>query len=429
MNKLAYWLLPLALLASACMSADPASDDPALPGDHSLRGDGLSVGIDPNELPPPIELPPIEVPGDPPSDPPPSDPAPDDPPALADLDQMAQGIRDRLGGNAVGFAFALIRDGEPIRSGAEGWAKRPVDGGVAMTPTTRQMVASVTKHITAIATVRLLVQLGISVDSPIDPWLPPEWVRGYGFWGANGVTFRQLLTHHSGLNQAFNALSDSDRARWGNDWDGLEFVVANGTQPGSAYSYKNANFALLRVIIPALWKAAGNTSIQSITKYNHAMWYLAYVQDYLFEPIGANAVTCWVQPSVPNAMAYDLDDSTEAGSEVNINLYSCGGHAGIHISALELAELLHHARSDDFILTPPMRQLMDAGKLGWQNGSQPQNGLYWHGGDWYIGGGRQLHACVAKLGGVSAAVVINSRQDSGMYQCTVLRQAYTDALP
>ena len=60
--------------------------------------------------------------------------------------------------------------------------------------------------------------------------------------------------------------------------------------PGSTSAYKNANYALLRLAIPALWKATGNhPGIVQITKASVGVWYLAYVQQRIFVPSGVNS--------------------------------------------------------------------------------------------------------------------------------------------
>jgi CubicO group peptidase (beta-lactamase class C family) len=137
--------------------------------------------------------------------------------ASVDLGEMRDAIEDSMNGNAVGFGYALARNGQLKKYGGGGYARTPDDGNVAFTSKKRIEVMSVTKNLTAVGVLRLLDELDISVDEPIHPWLPDGWVRGLGFWGASGVTFRHLLSHSSGLGQAYDAMTEDEQEQWGND--------------------------------------------------------------------------------------------------------------------------------------------------------------------------------------------------------------------
>ena len=386
-------------------------------GCDTLEPDGISrrtkdyVGIEPPDRGPVIKNPTID-------------------PSVV---RMAEYIEETLSHAAVGFAYVVNEDGQLAASGAEGWARKPGEGNLPMKTTTRMNVASVTKTVTAVATLKLLEALDLSVDEPISPWLPAEWVQGQGFAGASGVTFRQLMNHTSGLNQAFNAMSKLDQKNWKNNWKGLEFIVANGTTPNSPAQYKNANYALLRVIIPALWKATGtDPGIPYINSISAGVWYVAYIQNEIFKPIGVNAVVCQPQPGFDEALGYNVTDATKPGAMSSTALADCGGHAGLHLSARDLANFMANVRYNDAILSPANRLLMDTGKLGWRGGSNGSGiaaGKYWHDGFWKLGSGRELHACVMKYpNNLEATLVINSSQTSGQSTCRILQNAYQEAV-
>ena len=120
--------------------------------------------------------------------------------------EMRQHILDALNGKATGFAYAIVKDGRLVVGEGVGKARIGRDGDLNMTRSSRLNVMSVTKTTTAVAILQLLDQLNLSVDSKIDPWLPAEWVKGLGMWGSNGLSFRHLLTHTSGLGQAYDTL-------------------------------------------------------------------------------------------------------------------------------------------------------------------------------------------------------------------------------
>jgi CubicO group peptidase (beta-lactamase class C family) len=354
--------------------------------------------------------------------------------------EMRQHILDSLTGKATGFAYAIVKDGQLVVGEGVGKARTGPDGNRNMTRSSRLNVMSVTKTTTAVAILQLLDELNLSIHSKIEPWLPSEWTKGLGFWGANGLSFRHLLTHTSGLGQYFDqlkAMNPESAESWGNDWDGLEFVVSNGAAPGSAYSYKNANYALLRIMIPALWKATGNhPGINVINEVNVGIWYLAYVQQRVFGPAGASGVTCAESNDATAALVYNASNTAAGGKLVETNppnLDGCGGHANLHLSALDLAKFMAHL-THGTLLSPGQRFLMDGFRLGWNKSSNTQGkvGIYWHGGDgkWTNGGvKREVHACVMKFpGDIQATLVVNSNITSGTYQCTVLLNAYKQAI-
>jgi CubicO group peptidase (beta-lactamase class C family) len=348
--------------------------------------------------------------------------------------KMRQSILADLTGNATGFAYAIVKGGKLSYQGGVGFARTGPDGSVAMTASHRVNVMSVTKPITAVATHQLLGELDLSVDSPVAPWLPSAFPLGDGF---DTVTFRQLLNHTSGMNQLFKSLSDADRDKWGNDWDGLKFVVSNDITPGSASSYKNANYALLRLAIPALWKATGNhPGIGQITKTSVGIWYLAYVQQRIFVPAGVQAVTCTEPKPDSAALLYDAANTAAGGKLVHIEsgpLDGCGGHANLRLSALDLARFMAYLTHGKLLNTAGTT-LMDSARLGWDKSSNSSSapGVYWHGGDgmWKSGGAnREVHTCVMKFpNDIQATLVINSTNQSGSSQCGVLLNAYKDAV-
>ena len=80
------------------------------------------------------------------------------------------------------------------------WSKMPEDTpgdpGILWASHIPMHVASVSKLITAMAMTKLLFSRNISPDAHISPWLPKYWHKGPG---VDRITFRQLLTHNSGL--------------------------------------------------------------------------------------------------------------------------------------------------------------------------------------------------------------------------------------
>ncbi len=100
-------------------------------------------------------------------------------------------------------------------------------------------VASISKQFTATAILQLARAGRLSLDEPLGRFFP----------GAPGdkapITIRQLLTHLSGLTQAYAADGVVDRAR------AARAILAGAlaSAPGAAFHYSNDNYTLLAMIV------------------------------------------------------------------------------------------------------------------------------------------------------------------------------------
>jgi len=126
-----------------------------------------------------------------------------------------------------GVAIALIRDGKVVWT--EGFG---IVNTIITKPTTSETlfeVASNSKVVTAYIALRLVDQGRLSLDEPLntylpEPWLPPSEYR-------NAVTLRQVLSHTSGLGANITLNRD------------ILFV------PGSHYYYSGIGFMYLQKVI------------------------------------------------------------------------------------------------------------------------------------------------------------------------------------
>ena len=107
--------------------------------------------------------------------------------------RVADSIDTQLKGNVVGYV-ALIGTSKAVASGLARTAADPPR--LAMGPDVMVNVASVGKMFTTIAVLKSLARQHLSIDSPISPFLPPDWVKGPG---VDTITFRELLTHQAGF--------------------------------------------------------------------------------------------------------------------------------------------------------------------------------------------------------------------------------------
>lgn len=370
------------------------------------------------------------------------------------INTMVQDIRDKLENNTTGFAFVINRRGEEVAAGAWGAARTNINSYSSMTVDTRMNVASVSKNISAIALLQLLEEKAISIDTPIGHWLPPSWIRGNGFTPPAAVgakiisgiytpteylTFRHLLQHKTGLGQLFQLLTVGEKANWGNDWDGLQYVVSLDSDPGAVKSYKNANFALIRILVAYI--IAEGTGID-ISKDNYTAIFMSHVNSVLFNPADVFQVVCYVQDQFNHARFYNFYHPDISGKLSETQGDSCGGHSNFHLSARDLAKIASASRYNNAILSDEQRALMDDNKLGWMSKS---GGIYYHGGDLYyslnhvydgptfaiapnVKHNKELHTCIMKMPfGYEASLLINSSLKSKISACGLLKSAYLAA--
>ncbi len=169
-----------------------------------------------------------------------------------------------LGSNEVaGMAVAVVRGDDVV---SRGFGVRDIGSRAPVTPETIFHLASVSKPFVATAIVSLATgresgKPALDLDAPIIEWVP-EFTLADG--RAGDVTARGLLSHSSGLPDVSDygwhdpQLGDealSDFARSLSHWK-LE------TEPGSAYSYSNAGFELLGLVLSRMTGTTFETAVR-----------------------------------------------------------------------------------------------------------------------------------------------------------------------
>ena len=289
------------------------------------------------------------------------------------MDKFEENLRASLDGATVGYVYAINLNGQLNRSGDSGFARTKIDGNVLQSASKRMNIASITKTITAVAVLQLLERRNLTIDSLIAPWLPADWVLGTG---VNSLTFKSLLTHRTGFNTAnsnfnstlsFNALRDS---------------VQTGCINPQGHLYMNMNYALFRVIIPALWKGLpGAPGITEINASSASFFYRLYIQQEIFNKLGVMNADC-VSPSAEQPTLFYTNAANTPGVDYGDWTMICGG-GGYYLSAIDLANFLANIRYNNDILSAVNRDIMRDNYIGWsENGTlNGEHGEYFnHGG-------------------------------------------------
>jgi CubicO group peptidase (beta-lactamase class C family) len=148
--------------------------------------------------------------------------------------------------NAPGFGVAVSRNGALIYERGFGMAN--LELGVPITPASSFPAASISKQFTALS-ILLLVQRGqLSLDDPVWKFIP-DWADR-----EHRITVRHLLTHTSGLREAFTLIGvGSPREDGVNVNDAIARVLARqcglNFHPGTEFQYNNGGYNLLGTIV------------------------------------------------------------------------------------------------------------------------------------------------------------------------------------
>lgn len=188
--------------------------------------------------------------------------------------------------------------------------------GERASPQTLYRIGSITKVFTAISVMQLVEQGRLSLHESLATFEPT-------FPNAAKITIRDLLMHRSGIPDYLDAaISSGQVMRPTAPGEIVELVsrLKPQSQPGTAYSYSNANYVLLGVIV------------QRVSGLSLA----AYYARYIFAPAGMRATYAGKAPqSREVATGYNLERGTMPQNPGDITWYfGCGD---IYSTASDLA--------------------------------------------------------------------------------------------
>jgi CubicO group peptidase (beta-lactamase class C family) len=177
-------------------------------------------------------------------------------------------VEKKIDVNGPGAAILVSRNGVPLHMARYGLAD--IKAGTPITPDSLFDLASVSKHMTAVAILTLVEKGKLKVEQPVSDYLEDFALPVKG----RAVAVADLLHHVSGLadytsddwngsDEEFAALTTKAHLKWLNR-------TKPRRAPGVKYQYNNSEYALLALIVERL-------SGQSFARYAH---------DHLFAPSG-----------------------------------------------------------------------------------------------------------------------------------------------
>ena len=279
-----------------------------------------------------------------------------------------------------GYVIALHQYGLPYKSVVSGYAHQPQDGTQDWAFDVRQHVASLSKHITAMAMTKALIAAGLPRvgSTPIIDYLPTYWAKGPNI---DQITIAELLTHTSGITQDTNSTPA--------DFQTMKEVIAKGVSASDigTYEYRNVNFTLCRILlatitgeVPVDWAAPlWPWTVDRAWDLVTTSYYEGYVTTNVFAPAGVNGPSLRHQPG--DALAYPF--SLGAAGWNSLDLSTLAGADAWHMSVEEMLAVMGTFRRTNAIVnnTPALNMLdykfgVDCRLL------TPLGFVYWKSGFW-----------------------------------------------
>jgi len=317
------------------------------------------------------------------------------------------------GDSPIGWAYVIGSQGKLARSGAFGFARLPVDGELGFNTDKKINIASITKFLTAIAAMQLIYANNLTLNSPIEPWLPASWVRGPG---VNSLTFGDLLNHRSGL-ESVNSNFDSTLS-----YQALKNCIRRGVVRPKERAYLNVNFGLFRVLIPSLWNAnpnhatinilakPGDIDIESdeITQFA----YLLYMNQHVFMRCGLSDINATPEAKNVSTLYYNISDlqNNRNGLYYEDWTHIVGG-GGYFMTARELGAVLAYYQHTESLLPNNIKEIMKNARIGFnlQSSLETRGNYYNHDGSIILNGQGVLGGVTIFPNGIECVVIMNSQ--------------------
>lgn len=343
------------------------------------------------------------------------------------LDKFEGNLLEAVGNQPVGWGYTIGQNGQLARSGASGFARAEADGALAFSIDKKINMASISKFLTAIAALQLLEKRNLSLDAKIAPWLPLNWQKDDG---VSELTFRDLLTHTSGLQSQNSNFSQTLC------YNCLRQTIATGVVNPKTRQYLNANFALFRILIPSLWKGLNDApSILFLNDVTTQKVYLQYMQKHVFSPIGIQRALCSPENKSISTLYYNVNDPDANQSGVFYGDWrAISGGGGYFLTTRELGQVLAYYQHTEVLLSKQQKQEMKEARIGFEreDESREKHGKYYGKNGSISNGANQgvLTQLVLFPNNIEIAVTMNSQGQSfpgGANIRQMIYKAYNDA--
>lgn len=321
-----------------------------------------------------------------------------------DLAKLAMAIFEKLKADKHPGVSIVVSFGTDVQvSASHGFARLPSDEpSLPMSEHVRYNLASVSKPLTAALTIRLLLDnKQVSLDSTIYPLLPKDWnVHA----SRRNITFRQILTHKSGMESA--ALKYSTvRQEMAKPLDGN----------AGTYAYKSINYSLQRILAGPLQFPGFQNSLVGDT-LGGIFTSSAYVEAMftaVFAPGGTPEAT--FENSKYPGLGYVAGNAPGEGQEFTASQLTLGS-SGWRLTCAEASRLFRMLHYSEAILPKAWSQKMADENLGYDPDSGSVEGVsyFTKGGHLPAGEADIKSRIVGFANGVMVMVFVNSQAGSAL---------------
>jgi len=279
---------------------------------------------------------------------------------------LVSGLKDKVEGYAL-----IVGDLPPAFGGLAQTSSDAPPHGVAMTPQSLSNVASLSKVLTTVALLQALERRKLTIDSKIAPFLYPDWPRGPNI---EQITFRDLVTHHSGFRGALDP-SDQHYPDCGSTlYSNLKAQIAFGIEPENRDIplYCNSSFGLIRELLPQLEgrKDIAAERDEGKRARKSAQFYIDYMNERVFRRVLGAPRACKRTSPSDYALAYSSPTDSTPGHEWSDGTLICGASNWV-LSAKDLHALFSALGRGGRLLSEAARTTMSCQRLGWDNGVRP----------------------------------------------------------
>lgn len=272
----------------------------------------------------------------------------------------------------MGYTFVIDYKGHRERIFSDGLRRTDKDGGnLPYDLFAKFHIASMSKTLTAIATLQLLKQNNLTTYTKIKDYLPSDWTLGPNI---DKIYFRDLLRHESGIRVT------SDTAKNGDEYRRLKKKIQEGVLADSfgVNQYQNMNFSLLRVIIP---KLAGFSDLAQGNDTSTANKYVRYVRKNVLDPCTMIGVIGCTPDTNLHYYVWPYDNTH--GQTFGDYSQVCGAF-GWYLSVTDYGNIISKLFNSEMLLTKAWRDTMTANNLGCYPDNVKKGTSYNHNGGWGI---------------------------------------------
>ncbi len=334
----------------------------------------------------------------------------------AQIEMLDAQLQANLATELKGYTYLITKDGQVQRTHSKGEARSPQDGFQPWNEFQKMHIASISKTITTVATLRLLKLKGLSPDEKIYKYLPPDWEIGPN---VQYLSFRDLMSHRAGFLDKINSAPTLSTK-----YDGLKIMVANGTNGLKTRQYSNVHHALLRIILPVLIDYP-HTSATTYDEALTARRYEEIVKSLVFDPLGIQAALLDDDPQT-GVLAYSAASDPHGTYESFDYRLESGGYGWV-LSARDVATFWSYLWHSDELLDEAQRQDMRGSEMGlWNSGDAKGGRYYCKLGGWFrtVHGAEHWLRCAAVEFPDGTAVVLFTNAPSSRGLRPLIVEAY-----